>query len=371
MIGPLLVGMPLAIAADTQVGSDVPKAAKPVPEILTQKAPEGGPALRACLILPLQSDNFGRLAEPVKAGFLAAQEAEKSARISVQVYETGEALDDSLAAYRQALADGCKAIVGPVTRNAVTALAKSGLVAVPTLVLNMPEIDDKQFPRQLYTFGIQVEAEARQVARYAYGEGKRRAAMISAQTTLSKRMQQSFAEEWDALGGKLVGDTALQGSRQVYAALRDEVAAGEPDMVFLAVDAKKARMVRPYLGNGTTVYATSQVYGAKDAALRNVDLNGVRFVDMPWLLQPDHPAVMVYPRPDAAFSLDMERMYALGIDAYRIINGLLLSSFKGGGILDGVTGRITLAGGRHFSRELPLAEFRQGEAQPVSQAKAE
>lgn len=367
MMGAICTGV--VFAAETG-DAGIAKPAQPSPEILTQK-PAAGPAPQACLILPLRSDNFARLAEPVKAGFDAAQGAAGEEAISIRVYETGDAPEDSLSAYRQALTDGCKAVVGPVTRNGVTALAKSDLITVPTLALNMPEVDDRQLPKQLYTFGIQVEAEARQVARYAYGEGKRRAVVISAQTPLAKRMEQSFADEWEVQGGEVVGNVVLPSGRQAFAGLKDEVSAGRPDLIFLAVDARRARLVRPYLGNGTPVYATSQVNGAKDSALRNVDLNGVRFVDMPWLLQPDHPAVMIYPRPDEAYTLDMERMYALGIDAYRIINGLLQSALRNGSTLDGVTGRLILGDGRHFSRDLPLAEFRQGEAQPVSQAKAE
>ena len=48
-------------------------------------------------------------------------------------------------------------------------------------------------------------------------------------------------------------------------------------------------------------------------------------MDMPWFVQPDHPAVMVYPAPDARMAVEQERLYALGIDAYRLC-GLLLQS---------------------------------------------
>lgn len=341
---------------------------KPAPPgILSQKPGGGARPRKVCLVLPLQADNFAKLAESVRDGFLAARSVDGSAAVAVQIYGTGDGPEDSLIAYRQALADECAAVVGPLTRNAVTALAKSVLVAVPTLALNVPEIDEREWPRQFYAFGLQAEAEARQAARYAYAEGKRRAMTVSAPTPLSKRMERSFVEEWNALGGVVAGEVELLPGKQI---LRDEVAAGQADMVFLALDGRRARQARPYIGNGIPVYATSQVYGSRDGVQRNVDLNGVRFVDMPWLLQPDHPAVMVYPRPEGVYSPDMERMYALGIDAYRIVGGLL-STGNGASSLDGVTGRVTLGANRLFSRALPLAEFRQGEAQPVSPAKAE
>jgi len=66
----------------------------------------------------------------------------------------------------------------------------------------------------------------------------------------------------------------------------------------------------------------------------------VRFVDMPWLLEPDHSGVMVYPRYAAAQSMEMVRLYALGIDAWRLVQ-LVIQADKPKNIppLDGVTGR--------------------------------
>ena len=73
-------------------------------------------------------------------------------------------------------------------------------------------------------------------------------------------------------------------------------------------------------------------------------LNGVRFVDMPWLLQADHPAVMVYPRLQAGDDVEFERLYALGIDAFRL--GLELLKGTREPALDGVTGQISLTATR-------------------------
>ena len=49
---------------------------------------------------------------------------------------------------------------------------------------------------------------------------------------------------------------------------------------------------------------------------------GVRLLDLPWEVQPGHTAAMAYPRwvapAGASQTLDMDRLYALGIDAFRI-----------------------------------------------------
>jgi hypothetical protein len=81
---------------------------------------------------------------------------------------------------------------------------------------------------------------------------------------------------------------------------------------------------------------------------------------MPWLLQPDHPAVMIYPRAKPAMNPDMERLYALGIDAFRLLQIMLDSSYQRDLPLDGVTGHIQLGSNNQFQRESIPALFNEG-----------
>ena len=125
------------------------------------------------------------------------------------------------------------------------------------------------------------------------------------------------------------------------------------------MNAPRARFIRTYLGTQLPIYATSLVYASSSDRLQLYDLDGVRFMDMPWLLEQDHPAVMTYQRiVMESNALDEERFYALGIDAYRIAQALL----NGNGMapeIDGVTGKITL-NGQNFSRALTPAYFSYG-----------
>lgn len=85
-------------------------------------------------------------------------------------------------------------------------------------------------------------------------------------------------------------------------------------------------------------------------------------MDMPWLLQEDHPAVMTYLRaPLESSALDEERFYALGIDAYRISQALLENSAEIP-VIDGVTGTITLDSQQRFTHQLTPAFFSYGTA---------
>ena len=339
-------------AKATPLIAPLPPTAVAIPQISTLKA-------HIALLLPLKSASFGPAAEAVRRGAIAASGLQTPAVLPLQVYPTGDPVEDIVSVYQQALQAGAKIVIGPLTRNAVTALAKSDLVTVPTLALNYPE-GEAVLPENLYLFGLTAEGEARQAARRAFNDGRRTALTVTANTPLAKRVQQAFADAWRGLGGKLVAQASFSPERTQFPAVHDTVIKHRADIIFLAADANLARMVRPYLDANTPTYATSMVFGGNQIG-RNVDLNGVLFADMPWLLVPDHPAVMVYPRAEN-FSIEQERLYALGIDAFRIASVMAQNPRLGeGSVLDGVTGQISLSD-HQFQREMAAAQFRDGTA---------
>lgn len=309
------------------------------------------------LLLPLNSPAFGRAAEAVKQGFMAAAAVE-AGKLPIKVYPSSDQTDDIVSAYGRATQAGASIVVGPLTKNGVTALVASRQVSVPTLALNLPE-SGGEIPAQLYLLGLAADLEARQIAHAAFAEGHKTAAVIASGNSLAKRMQLAFAEEWSQLGGKLVTQLNFNGSNPE--AIQNALQKHPADMLFLAMGGE-ARLLRPYLNLDTPMYATSQIYAGKNNPAKYHDLNGIRFIDMPWLLQPDHLAVMAYPRPQAPLNADLERLYALGIDAWRLALLLKTAPIDAPLNLDGVTGRLSLGTTHQFDREGVLAVFRDGDA---------
>lgn len=292
----------------------------------------------------------------MKQGFLTAAKIQGTAPLPIRIYSVTDNPQHVVAGYSQALAAGARLVVGPLTRNGVTELAASQLVAVPTLALNVPD-RAVPLPPNFYMLSLHVEAEARQVAQLAFKEGRLNAFTINGETPLLRRIHQAFVEEFTRLGGRHVAAYAFTPDPAGLARLKQAVGLGVADMVFLALDFPRARLARPYL-DPLPLYATSQVHPGNAGPLAGFDLANVSFLDIPWLLQPDHPAVMVYPRQDFRNALDLERLYALGIDAFRIAQALLEG--KGQIELDGVTGRLTLGRDQQFLRELTSARFADG-----------
>lgn len=336
-----------------------PPAAASVDLPARQPVPAATGKAHIALLLPLKSSAFGRAAEMVRQGFMAAASVQSGA-LPLTVYPSSDASDDIVSTYRQATQAGASIVVGPLTRNGVSALAASDQVSVPTLALNLPE-QSVEFPPQLYVFGLAADLEARQMARAAFGEDRRSVTVIAAGDMLSKRIQQAFGEEWAALGGVAAKHLAFTGANP--SEVRDALRRQAPNVVFLAMNSRDARLLKPFLNTDLPTYATSQIYAGSGSLQKYHDLNGVQFVDMPWLLQPDHLAVMVYPRSPSPLAADMERLYALGIDAWRLAWQLHQSPPGVPFSLDGVTGHLTLDVRSHqINRDGTRAQFSEGEA---------
>lgn len=323
---------------------------------ITQPPTAGGGVSHIALVLPLNSSAFGKHAEAVANGFHAAAKVQGGVALPIRVYATGDDTRKLVEIYSQALANGARLVVGPLTRGGVTALVESAVVIVPTIALNVLD-GSAPVPRELFMLSLHAEAEARQVAQRAYRDGRRNALTIVGDMPLLKRIHQAFVEEYTRLGGEHVAEFAFTNDPEGLARLKEAAGLGVAEMAFMALDVRRARLARPYL-DPLAIYATSQVYPANAGPLAFFDLAGVRFLDMPWLLQPDHPAVMIYPRPDYREAFELERFYALGIDAFRIGQEVLVGDVRN--VLDGVTGRIMLGHDQQFTRGLTAAQFKDG-----------
>ena len=347
------------------------------------------PAPHIALLLPLKSKSsaLARAADIVQQGFITASSVQRG--LPVRVYACADEAKEIITLYRQAIANGALAVAGPITRDGVATLAGYPDITIPTVALNTTDLPKKTY--NLYFFGLPLENEARQVAQIASNAKMRNATIISTGTALSKRLAAAFAEEWKFLGGSITAEILFNKDfANDFAALQNLPVApwpegtepkpasevsetGEPissgralpppiapgNMVFLATDHENARLIRPYLNPTLPVYATSLIFKGNANTLANFDLNEIRFVDMPWLLQPDHPAVMIYPRSTMLLEPEVDRLYAEGIDGYRLVNILLSGHLASELPLDGVSGRVYLSG-QQFQREPIPAFFRQG-----------
>jgi len=314
-----------------------------------------GSSLRVALILPLESPALAQPAEAVRAGFMAAHEQNR-ANITVNLVPTGDAAQASLDAYQRA-AEQNDIVVGPLSRPAVSAIATSGAVSKTTIALNHPQVSTP-LPRQMLVIGLSLEDEARQVADWAAAEQPAgRALVLTGRAVWQQRLAEAFSARWSELGrGRMtvelpIADGYVDGN--ALADLRRRLAGEPPQLIYAALDANALRQVRMALGTSVPTYGTATVNPGSNPATVPAEMAGVRILDLPWTVQPDQPALAGYPRwSSGGEALDMQRLYALGIDAYRVAVELSLRP-SGAFELDGATGRLKIdmgQGQRAFRR---------------------
>jgi hypothetical protein len=309
---------------------------------------------KIALLLPLENPTYAGAAKIVQAGVMAALAAD-AGKPQVMTYATGGA-ENVVSLYQRAVAEGATFVVGPLTRDEVTQLAAENL-SVPVLALNQPEGAIKPQPK-LTIFGLQVESEARQVARLARSHGMQSALIVVASTQLAERMAKAFADEWQAEEGTITAQLALP-AQDKRADFKAEAAQKTADMIFLAANAPQAQAIRPWLDAAIPTYGTSHLYDGVAKSIQNQDMLAVHFVDAPWLVEPDSPEFVTLRPTEPLSSAEQQRLYALGLDAFRLVAALGNAPAAGKLVLEGATGNIVMQENNILTRELTPAQFRR------------
>lgn len=361
----------------------------------------GGPLV--ALLVPL-SGRQEALGTAIRDGFVAALlEAPASRRFNTLIID--EARVSAAEAHRLALESGARALVGPLLKESVQAIAPiagppGGQIPgqMPVLALNNLA-DTDPGTGVLWQFGLAPEDEAREVASRAVALGQRRAVVLLPASEWGQRLLTAFTEEFTFQGGVVVDTrTYLPGAADYTVPIRSLLMTTDPrpatpgkepnpdektglgpgrrqdvDLIFVAATSSNGRQIVPQLkffGAGDLpTYSTSAIWD--DGAVDADDLNGVMFPDSPWVIDPDSRALLIksgvvryWGRP----ALGASRLYALGYDAYQLLPEILRQPAPGpfsGGEIAGTTGMLRADSTGRIHRRLSFAEIRGGRAVPL------
>jgi len=391
--GALLYQQQDAVRAFVQENPRHP-AAQNLPPELAQLLEQHSQSLpRVALLLP-QDGSLAAVGQALRDGFIAAQRqalAEGEAAPVLDVYDSNQ-ISDMDEVYQQAKAAGAVLLIGPLEKPLVRQLAMREQLPLPTLALNYADAQHL-VPADLFQFGLAAEDEAREVARRAAADGKRRAVVMVPKSEWGERVLDVFHQSWNTLGGELIAveyiDQPIQINDQVANLLRqlrarplvadttqDELPTTDVpltnaavDFMFLAATTQQAQQIKPTLAYHQAadlpVYATSHLYGGHLTAQQMRDLEGIIFCETPWLLGTDTPLRQQVTQiwPQAGGSLG--RLYAMGIDAFHLASRLSLLKEVAGSSYEGFSGQLSLDKNQRIVRQLPWATFRYGQVQPL------
>ncbi|HHX82208.1 MAG TPA: hypothetical protein GX696_04405, partial [Pseudomonadaceae bacterium] len=339
---------------------------------------------RIALLLPLQSP-AGLI---VRNAFMGAYYnlLELGGRVpSVRFYDTS-ATSDVVALYRNAVLDGAELVIGPLLKEEVALLHQQAELPVPTLALNNIE-GSTPASRHLYQFSLSPEDEARQSARLAWNDGHRRVAILHPAAEV--RRSNSFAQQWLALGGEIVSQTAfgdeytttistlleleqsnvrhreldrLLGRQTQFQPRRRQ----DIDFIYLVASPGPARQIVPslaYLYAGDLpVYASQEVYSGLARPVDDRDLNGVVFGESPWVLDMEVSGSKGIREHFPLEGGQALRLQAFGMDAFRLYPRLSLLEPGQSVLIPGASGMLGMEENHNIVRHLVWTTIKDGTA---------
>ena len=343
------------------------------------------------LMLPF-SGRLEKVAEAIQNGFLYAyyQDPDQVAVLEIVNASTDPA--EFNLQYQQVIQNGADFIVGPISKELVNMLQQQEKIEVPTLSLNYgKDVDEAKL--NLYQFGLRPEDEAEQIADYALSQDKHHALVLVPDTDWGSRLQRAFSERFESLGGRVVGSAIYPAKMNDYSAsikdllnltssnrrkmilqqtIKEKVEFDarrrqDIDMIFISANSRQARLIKPQLefhrAQDVPVYATSHISSSTGNANDDRDLDEILFVDIPWMIDNrdnyDHQQIgLLWPDASQRFS----RLFALGIDAYRMIPSLRRLMINPGESLPHHTGLLSVNEYGRVRRALLMATYEKGQA---------
>jgi len=369
-----------------------------LPEITAISARLAVRPQQIALLLPLNG-GFEKYAERIRDGFLSAWFHEEQYKPEIRIYDAGSL--NFIEVYRQAVADGAEFIVGPLEKQAVRQLLEMESPPVRTLALNQVDspgmtVGSGQFPEpvpDLVQFGLPPEDEAIQVARRGILEGYNRVLIITSSDNYGSRVAGTFTEEWQQSGGQIlkivrydpetndfispvkrllnIDSSELRINKLRQRLSRNLISTGrlreDAELIFMVADSPAARQIAPQLrflrAETIPIYTISHVYTGRPNPQADKDLNGIEFVDIPWLLRHGHEQSGLYRQVRKSWgtaSTVFPRYYAFGIDAFHLLPRLTALALDPKHRYSGETGSLYMTAGGIIRRDLAWARFVEG-----------
>lgn len=342
------------------------------------------------LVLPIQEP----LGKAISEGFMSAyyEDLARGRDVPrVRIYDTSFRTD-VLVFYDQAVDDGIKLIIGPVLKDAVRRMQRSGRpMPVTTLALNYGD-PGTPYLQDLYQFGLAPEDEIQQAAQTAWAAGHRNAAVLTPAGEDYLRIQDTFVSYWNSLGGRVVSidnfteardyspvvkrifsiDASEARAEQIRSLIPRSIIEFVPrrrqdvDFIFLLANPAEGRQIMPTLSinyaGDVPVYAMPSIYDGGSNAAANQDLNGIIFNDAPWILEQSDSLKSAADSTWASASGPVQRLRAMGVDAYRLhLRMPQMHAFPGTRI-EGATGTLSMQADGSVRRELRNAVVINGAA---------
>ena len=337
------------------------------------------------LIALPESGKYAKGAAAILSGIKLAAQAPQNSAIQVSYIDT--ALYNSAAAILERASQlAADAIIGPIDKSIVSQFAQLPALPVPVLALNSAAIANSN----LYQFSLGNDDEVRDAALRAFKDGRRSMLILVPDGATGELAANTFTDTFNSLGGQ-VADTTYYDTktgnvtqaiakmlkldqsriREMQKKLKTVHLRGtirgmtrtDVDGIFLFANISDAYQIGPsvnyFYADNLPLYATSKIYSGANDAVKDIDLNGMMFGDLPWVLSPG-PNKQELAATENNTQKRIGRLYAFGIDAFNLAPNLYNLATQAQLNQAGDTGSINVSADNVVQKTLTWAKFVDG-----------
>lgn len=310
---------------------------------------------RIALLLPL-SGSAQAIGNVVKSGFDSAR---GQSDIQVDVIDT--VATDIPTAIEQAKQAGAKAIVGPLLKNNVDNLLNNHTALQGLNVLTLNATANARAVNQLCYYGLAPEDEAESAANQMWEDGVRAPLVMVPQTDLGQRTASAFTLRWQQLAGTDANIRFYNQAQDIALALEEGVAKNAQAMYIVALSEQLAE-IKSVIDNANPelkLYASSRTNSSNNTPEFRLQMNGLKFSDIPFFKETDSEQ---YKKIETLTGGDysLMRLYAMGADAWLLINQFNELRQVPGYSVSGLTGKLSAGPNCNVEREMTWFQYQDG-----------
>ncbi|MDH2999445.1 penicillin-binding protein [Chelonobacter oris] len=334
------------------------------------------------LLLPT-SGNAQLIGTTIKRGF---DDARGTSAVQVTAYDTMTTpIGDIIA---QAKANGSQALVGPLIKGNVDAMLASDTAGLSVLALN--STPNAQPIANICYYGLSPESEARSAADRIWNDGVRNPLVIVPQNDLGQRTAAAFNLRWQQLAATDATTQFYNSPNDILAALQNGLGNSQSEQrsetiaaitgttvqtsgytrediqaLYIVADSSDLLDIKNTINNSAygrslKLYASSRSNSPNNGPDYRLTMEGLKFSDIPFLADTQSSQYsQIAGSTGGDYSLI--RLYAMGSDAWLLINKFNELRQIPGYTVNGLTGKLSAGNGCNIDREMSWFEYQGGQ----------
>lgn len=312
------------------------------------------------LVLPVSGDGQ-ILGNTILSGF---NDAKGNSTIPVQIFDSStNSINDIITQAKQA---GVKALVGPLLKQNVESIINNPVSVQGMDVLALNATPNARAINQMCYYGLSPEDEAESAATKMWNDGVRNPVVAMPQNDLGQRVGNAFNVRWQQLASTDANIRYYNLPADVPYFFQEN--ASNSTALYAVANPEELAEIKGYLANNAPnlkIYASSRANSASNSAEYITQMNGVQFSDIPFFKE-STSAQYQKVAGSTGGEYQLMRLYAMGADAWLLINHFNELRQVPGYQLSGLTGVLSAGPNCNVERDMTWFQYQDGNVVPVA-----